>query len=466
MVELGIRYATAERFGPPQVCHERTGLGRFGPSCPQVADAFGAVIPGLEVGAVDEDCLYLNVWAPDGARDLPVMVWVPGGAFVTGGAATPTYDGGRLADHGVVVVTINYRLGALGFSGGNWGLMDILAALDWVQAQISHFGGDPAAVTVFGESAGAGAILHLLATPGIAGRVRRAILQSPGSSIIGPSAAARLDQAFRDALGTDPRSASVDRILDAQGAAAAAVGEALGPMPWHPVVDGHVVTGNPPGAIGSGSAAGVDLLIGATTEEMRLFSSPAMDHASPEEIADQVQGFLRVAAGMPLDRAATLALLAPYATLGGRDRFTAAATDYSLRAPALRVADAMAGSGGVTYAYAFGWRAPEWGACHAVDLPFTFGTIHAAGWDAFVGADRDTDGAADSAADHVAEEVMSSWAAFAATGDPSTPLVGRWPRYAPPERMTMVIGEGRDAYLASVAETTRRAMDVEVQVRT
>lgn len=228
-------------------------------------------------------------------------------------------------------------------------------------------------------------------------------------------------------------------------------------MPWHPVVDGQVVVDEPARAIAAGQAAGVDLLIGATSEEMRLFSSPAMDEATPEEIAAQVQGFLAVAAGMPLDGAATAELLAPYATLSGRDRFTAAATDYSLRAPALRVADAAAGTGAATYAYAFGWRAPEWGACHAVDLPFTFGTIHEAGWDAFVGADDD--------ADHVAEQIMASWAAFATSGDPSTALVGTWPRYSPPERVTMVIGERRDAYQSPVSAATRRAMAVEPRAR-
>lgn len=457
MEALGIRYASADRFGPPRVRDERAGRGRYGPSCPQVADAFGAVIPGLGVDEVDEDCLYLNVWAPDGARDLPVMVWVPGGAFVTGGAATPTYHGARLAAHGVVVVTINYRLGALGFDGGNWGLMDIQAALDWVQAGIAAFGGDPAAVTVFGESAGAGAILHLLATPGIAGRVRRAILQSPGSSVIRPSAAARLHSAFRDALKGEPSQAPVEEILRAQESAAAAMAGSLGPMPWHPVVDGQLVTDVPAAAITSGSADGVDLLIGSTTEEMRLFSAAAMDEATPEEVAELVQGFLAAAAGMEMDRGEVMELLAPYADLGGRERFAAVATDYSLRAPAMQVADAMAGTGAATYAYAFGWRAPEWGACHAVDLPFTFGTVGEAGWDAFLGAGVN--------AEHVAEQVMSAWAAFAATGDPSTSLVGAWPRYHAPERMTMVIGDRRDAYVAPVPETTRRAMDVVLPAR-
>src|SRR5829696_240764 len=167
----------------------------FGPSPMQaVGGPFSGLVPGMAVTRVDEDCLTLNVWRPaePGGEPRPVLVWIYGGAFVTGGSALATYDGARLcAEQGVMVVTVNYRIGALGFldlrsvPGGNstdanCGLTDQLLALEWVQQHIDRFGGDPARVTVFGESAGAGSIMHLLTAPGNDSVVRRAIVQSPG----------------------------------------------------------------------------------------------------------------------------------------------------------------------------------------------------------------------------------------------------------------------------------------------
>ncbi|MFM8236510.1 MAG: carboxylesterase family protein, partial [Actinomycetota bacterium] len=169
---LGIRYATAERFAPPEpvpFTDEATAGGAFGPSAPQtVGHALGGVVPGMRIEATDErSCLTLNVWSPAAPGPHPVLVWFHGGSFVIGGTAQPVYDGTRLAaEQSVVVVTANYRLGAFGFLDGreiggvaNCGVRDALAALVWVRDHIDRFGGDPDRIVAFGESAGGGLIL-------------------------------------------------------------------------------------------------------------------------------------------------------------------------------------------------------------------------------------------------------------------------------------------------------------------
>ncbi|HWS44435.1 MAG TPA: carboxylesterase family protein, partial [Acidimicrobiia bacterium] len=187
---LGIPYARAARFGRPELVafEPQRPYDAFGPAAPQPLDSpLGEIVPGMRVRDTDEHaCLTLNVWAPDGARDLPVLVWFPGGSFMIGASAQPVYDGTRLAaEQQVVVVTVNYRLGALGFLdarsfGGvtNGGLRDAIAALEWVRAHIGAFGGDPERVTMFGESAGGGLVLQALASPASRGLLAGAIVQS------------------------------------------------------------------------------------------------------------------------------------------------------------------------------------------------------------------------------------------------------------------------------------------------
>src|SRR5690242_3481977 len=237
----GIPYARPpigpRRFGPPEPAESWTGTHDatlFGPSAPQNGALIGPIM-SLGIGRTDEDCLYLNVWTPaaDGRR-RPVLVWIHGGAFLLGSGSQMLYDGAALARRGdVVVVTINYRLGAFGFlrlrerfgqrlpATGNEGLLDQIAALEWVRDEIEAFGGDPGQVTIFGESAGSMSCATLLAMPRARGLFHRAILQSGGANFVWPcEIATRLAEHVVAELGvTSPealQTLEADRILEVQ----------------------------------------------------------------------------------------------------------------------------------------------------------------------------------------------------------------------------------------------------------
>jgi para-nitrobenzyl esterase len=432
---LGIRFAAAPRLHPPVPADGVAALGRFGPSSLQPQGGYYTMpTPGLEVGDMNEDCLYLNVWAPHAAEGapFPVMVWIHGGGFHTGGAACPTYDGSRLAAHGVVVVTLNYRLGVLGFHRGNWGLLDMVAALQWVRRHAADFGGDPRRVTVFGESAGASAIIHLLVSPRAAGLFHRAIVQSPGAARLWPAGAEAIAAQVEAVLCTPVPGAPAHVALAAQVEAARLVGGRLGPMPWHPVIDGEVVPDEPLAAIRADRAAPVDVLIGSTAAEIQLFVRPEFDRMTQAELVAPVQRYLESALRIPVDAAQVPSMFEPYDRLEGTSLYVAVCTDQGIRVPVLLLADALAARGSV-YSYSFDWAFSVTGASHTVDLPFTFGTVDTGGWERHwtVPVER---------ARAVAQTVMAAWAAFAATGDPSGDRVGRWPRYEPTDRATVHLG--------------------------
>ena len=285
----GIPYAADPvgplRFRAPQPPEPWGGVRdatEFGPASMQSgASPFSGTIPGNHVAAVSERCLTLDVWAPDEAGGLPVLVWVSGGAFLTGGTGIETYDGsGLAADEGVVVVEVNYRLGVLGFGwfgglgrdgGGaveswagdtNCGLRDQLAALSWVRDNIAAFGGDPTNVTVFGESAGAGSLAHLLASPASAGLARRCILQSPGiDHTLYPDDVERVADAVLRRLSI-PRSKTellwdvgAEDLVAAQEAVVLEMMTVLTSMPFHPFVDGDLVPSSPSTAMAGGAGA-------------------------------------------------------------------------------------------------------------------------------------------------------------------------------------------------------------------
>jgi para-nitrobenzyl esterase len=274
----------------------------------------------------------VNVWAPEG--DAPVggravLLWFAGGAFLTGGSCIETYDGARLAaDHDVVVVSANYRLGALGFLwlddlGGaelgaetNCGLRDLLAAIAWVRANIGTFGGDPANVTLFGESAGAGALLHLLSSPAAQGATRRVILQSPGvDHTLRPADAVRVTDIFLGHLGLKADDIGqlwdlpVETILDAQERTVLETLMTISSMPFHPTLDGGFLPATPSVAFEAGSAADVDLLVSWTADEMRLYPNPVADAASVDDLVRWTQHYLtgRLGRDPGRERAADLA---------------------------------------------------------------------------------------------------------------------------------------------------------------
>jgi len=443
---LGVPYAAPPtgdgRFRAPRRAEPWPGVRpalTFGPPAPQ-SEGVRSRLPSFSVVGWDEDCLTLNVWtpAPDGTR--PVMVWLHGGAYLSGGSAMAVFDGARLAREGdCVVVTVNYRLGALGYlavdpdedGDANCGLRDQLAALAWVHAHADAFGGDRDRITVFGESAGAGSILHLIALaepPPVA----RAIVQSGEPRTLTTDLAHQVRDALARHLDVEPgldalRAAPVDAVLAAQNGVFGELGLATGLMPFHPCFDDVLVDLDPIDGSRAGRGRDIDLVIGNTRDELRLFADPRA-----RDLDDA--GLLAMVArlgGPAVDPDAVLAAYRrddPERAAGAI--WEAARTDAVLRVPALRVADGHTRAGGTTYVYRFDWEAPGIGAAHAVDVPFTFGTFDRDGWGDAVGADA--------RAEALSADLRAAWLAFAHTGDPSHPGIGTWPAHDPEVRPTLL----------------------------
>src|SRR5579884_3451573 len=358
----GIPFAQAPvgalRFRPPQPPQPWAGVRpatEFGPACPQPQA---------------EDCLTLNVWSPaaDGAR-RPVMVWIHGGGFTGGTGRSPTYDGASFAARGdLVMVTINYRLGILGFlhlaavggeayaASGNCGLLDQIAALEWVRDNIAAFGGDPARVTVFGESAGGMSVGALMAAPAAQGLFQRAILQSGAGhhALSREAAAANTARALAE-LGIAKENLAalhelpVARLIEVQTKLAVA---GRGGLICQPVVDGVALKERPVDAIGHGSAAGVATLIGTNRDENRLFTAMAPGGASEEALQR------RAASQIGEEKAAKL--LEGYRQANSDastvDLLHDIMTDFMFRIPAVRVAERQAALGTPVWSYRFDWR--------------------------------------------------------------------------------------------------------------
>jgi len=430
---------------------------RPGPSPMQSRTSpYSGALPGNLVQRISEDCLTLDVWAPAGASNLPVLVWMPGGAFLTGGSALETYDGSILAaDHDVVVVGVNYRLGAFGFAWfgdsddrpANCGLRDQIAAIDWVSRNVGAFGGDRDNVTAFGESAGAGSLLHLLSSTEKL-KVRRAILQSAGVEFTMPGEQAELvtETFLRHVPGGRARvdDLPAEVILEAQELAVVALMPTVSSMPFHPSVDRQLLPATPSVAFAEGAGADIDLLVSWTSDEMRLFPNPAADEAGFEGIIRWTRALLsgrRGGSDVSEDRAGQLVgfyqdLLGPTRRSTPADVWLAIQTDVLMRLPALRIADSHSANGGTTRTSEFAWSTPpaegerDRGAFHAIDLPFTFGTLDRAGWREFLRAGPD--------ADRLAAAHMAAWAGFARSGTPDVEGLGAWPRYRQPERATVI----------------------------
>jgi para-nitrobenzyl esterase len=418
------------------------------------------LVPGMFPARTDDDSLTLTVWTPGGAGPHPVMVWIHGGSFTIGASSLPVYDGTRLASEGdVVVVAINYRLGALGFisldalggrewgAAANCGLLDQALALRWVREHIAAYGGDPANVTVFGESAGGGSILHLLASPVGRGLFDRAIVQSGSTGrTLSTDQAASVAQVVLAELGLERAEPELARLSSAQIVAAqeratAQLFGVAGLLPFHPALDAENLPTTPIEALRSGTARDVGLLLGVTTDEMRLFlDRPALER---ERLHARTRRYFAV------DDAATAALVESYESLlrdAGEpaepiDVWAAIYSDREMLVPAVAALDAHATAGGSAFGYRFDWPAVpradglELRACHGSDIPFTFATFSVDGWDRFVGADTDPVGA-----HALSAALRASWCEFARSGDPAHEGVGPWPRYAAGGRPMMRLG--------------------------
>lgn len=455
----GIPYGTAARFSAPAAVEGWNGTrdaSEFGPPAWQPVGG-PELVPGLTpAGAMSEDCLTLTVWAPEHAEGLPVLVWIHGGSFLTGAPSLAVYDGARLAARGAVVVSVAYRLGPFGFVsfdalGGrergwvaNAGLHDVALALEWVRTHAGTFGGDARRVTVFGESAGGGVILHLLGVPNRRVWFDRAIVQSGSAGrTFDADTAARIGARVVASVGSsldELAAAPAEQLVGAIGKVMSdpEVFAVAGMMPFHPCVDGTFVTAPPASAIPAGAAAGCDLVLGVTRDEMALFlEAPTIEAGRMHK---------RVAKYAGLDDEATRQLLDRYADrLRGEGRraepidvWSAIYSDREMVLPARDLLDGAAAHHAATFGYEFTWDAPTrsdtgipLGAAHAIDLPFTFGTFAADGWDDFVGAT----GGRSRPADALTDQMQRSWVQFAGSGDPG------WPAWTTPERPTMVLGE-------------------------
>ncbi|HWO22257.1 MAG TPA: carboxylesterase family protein [Kofleriaceae bacterium] len=471
----GIPYAEPPvgplRFRPPRPPVPWSGerdATRFGAVAEQSRDPRSAMLSGFtDKIAMSEDCLVLNVLSPaaDDAR-RPVLVWIHGGAFVMGSGSQPLYNGSSFVTrHDLVVVTFNYRLGLLGLLHlgdlapadqgyrGNVTLLDQIAALRWVRENIAAFGGDPARVTVMGESAGAIAIGTLLGAPAAKGLFDRAILQS-GASGLRPHDRADATAFARSVLAE--LGIGEERLADGLAGALAdvpierliAVQERLlgtrGIGAFTPFVDGELLPRSPTDAVQDGQGVHVPTLIGSNRDEWTLFDvllGPAALEASKAHLIDRLgDDAARIHAAYQAAYQRAIAAQTP-AVGAARTRPPDTAAwidllgDVGLRVPALRLAEAQARHAPV-WMYRFDWESPafggRFGATHALELPFVWNQLGLPIASFLLGPDA-------AGARELALQLHDAWAAFIRGGEPAAAGLPAWPRFEPPRRATMLI---------------------------
>jgi para-nitrobenzyl esterase len=452
----GIPYAAPPvgnlRWKPPQPPPTWQGVRQtteYGPSCPQPDILERAY--GIKTGPTSEDCLYLNVWTPAkvGNEKLPVMVWIHGGGYIAGSGSSQVYDGQELARRGIVVVTINYRLGPFGFLAhpllskesehgvsGNYGLLDQIAALLWVKRNIAAFGGDPNNVTIFGESAGAGSVCYLMVSPLAKGLFHRAIAQS--GSAFGPNRhlrqswyglepAEKLGERFAERLGcsglAEMRANSAEQILAKSGADSNfffSRGDR-----FSPIVDGWVVPDDPATIFEAGKQHKVPLIVGSNQDEGTIFTA-----SMPQMGIEQYKAIIRTLYGEHADQVFALyradrddQVRKALSQLIGDSAFIANARYFAR----------VHGRASKAFLYHFTRVRPDsrgaaLGAFHGSEIAYAFGNIKV------LGAHDDQDRA-------LAQMMSSYWTQFARTGDPNAKGLPHWPAYDPKADRHIELGD-------------------------
>ncbi len=464
----GVPYAAPPmgdlRWLPPQPLESWKGI-RPATDYGFVAPQTPVSLPGLamESEPQSEDCLFLNIYSPglDNAR-RPVLVWIHGGAFSMGSGSQQMYRNSTLVSNGgIVLVTINYRLGVLGFlnlneltngkipSTGNEGLQDQVAALRWVKENIATFGGNPDNVTVFGESAGGMSVGCLLNMPEAHGLFHKAILESPVGEMARPlDASVKISEAFLKVLGLKAADISALRSLPAAKMLRAQQETAIiteqGAAPVVPVADGIVLPRMPLESLEAGKGFNVPTLIGSNLDEDKLFSmmnpgvykitEDGLHRAVAKYVAEP--GVKKVIEVYRKGRERRGEPVTPF------ELYSAISTDVMFRKTAIRIAEAQGG-----YNYLFCWKSPAaggaLGACHALELGFIFGNYSA------------DFGGTGPAADRLSREMQDAWISFARNGNPDCKSLGPWPRYCE-NRASMILD--RKSRIENAAYEEERAV--------